>query len=98
MRNKTDLGRGLRHGSDDSVGLGLQVVGDEVGRATQGNFAHGPRRVVGQVGRHHADPKLALFNRNILYNTAKRYEQTEPNECDDANGKSSPPGGKTGPG
>lgn len=40
--------------------LGLDVVGDVVNGASEGDFAHWPGSVVGQVGGQNADPQLAL--------------------------------------
>jgi hypothetical protein len=59
-RGFSNLRGGLRHGRDDRVRLGLEVVGDQVRGAPQRHLTNRPGRVVRQVRRQHADPELAL--------------------------------------
>lgn len=47
-------------GGDNTVGLGLQVVHDEVWGAAQGNFPYWPGSIVGQDGGQQTDPEGVL--------------------------------------
>lgn len=57
------LERRVRDGGDNAIGLGLQVVDDEVRRAAQRNLPDRPRSIVGEDRGQQTDPKGVLRGR-----------------------------------